>query len=133
MTAFPHRFWLSRWVVSCWLSKSTTPQRHLLQRGEPQRQIPTEGNPPAELAPQRSGSSPTPLASTGGTPTPDSYGGKPSCRTGSATQWLLPTPYSLLLIYCSVGCHLLHKISVHISQQKLRIFHNFLMKPDGGR
>jgi hypothetical protein len=30
----------------------------------------------------------TPGATTGGTPTPDTYGGKPSCSTGSATHWL---------------------------------------------
>ncbi len=34
------------------------------------------------------GASLTPGATTGGTPTPDTYGGKPSCSTGSATHWL---------------------------------------------
>jgi hypothetical protein len=39
-------------------------------------------------------------ATTGGTPTPDPYGGKPSCRTGSATHCLpktaLPHPGTVL-------------------------------------
>ncbi|WP_171978067.1 hypothetical protein [Brasilonema sennae] len=56
------------------------------------------------------GTSLTPGATTGGTPTPDTYGGKPSCSTGSATHWLS-------LLRRGRGFGLSIKTTIHTSHQ----------------